>query len=215
MGLFESKEAKRARRQVAIRMARQKVKQYVGDCRKMSGRYGELARRALTIGDESGCDQFLCQRIQYARQGDKWDAFCLRMDDLTMRGEMSGAMTGLIQGMQALNKEIRAGVSVKQMTRAVAELNLTMARLGQTEDQLTGMMETVQVDAGTPMDDGLSAEIPEDLRAEVQRQRQELMDELVVAEKVQPAGQPTAAAEDLDARIKQGLDRLRELKGSS
>lgn len=215
MALFESKETKSVRRQVAIRMAKKKVQRYISDCKRMSNRYTDMAKRALTIGQKAQGDQYICQRIRYERQANKWDGFLLSMEDLSLRGQMSGAMSGLVTGMQALTKEIRAGASVKEMTRAISELNITMTQLDQTENQLGEAMDGLDYEIGTPMDDAVESDIPDDMKEEVARMRSEFMDEVVVQEKVgtgRTSMRKKGGRESADTRIKDGMNRLKEMK---
>jgi hypothetical protein len=215
MALFESKEVKQARRQVAIRMGKKKVAQYVGDCQRMSAKYTDLAKKALALGRQGQCNSYLCRRLRYDEQSEKWQAFLLHMEDLSLRGQMSGAMTGLVKGMQALNQEIQAGVSVKDMTRAVTDLNLTMTQLEQTEEQLGVIMEGLDFEVGVPMADGDSSSIPADLQDRVNLLRNEIMDEVVVEEKVGASPRGRGAAGKVpseDKRIQGGLERVRKLK---
>ncbi len=215
MALFESKEVKKAKREVAIRMGKKKVSQYVGDCQRMAERYAGLAKRALALGQTSQCDQYLFRRIQYDRQSTKWESFLLRMEDLSLRGQMSGAISGLIQGMQALTKQIQAGVSVKEMTKTVTDLNVTMTQLEQTEDQLTAVMDGLDYEVGSTDDQPLESAIPQEMQAEVERMRTEMMDEVVVQEKVgsSHAGVKSKSRKDsVDNRIQDGLNRIKDLK---
>lgn len=215
MPLFESKDVKSARRQVAIRMGKKKVKDYVDECRRMSGKYRDLARRALALSEAEQCDQYLCRRIQYERQANKWDSFLLRMEDLALRGQMSGAMTGLVQGMQALTREIRAGVSPKDMAKVVAELNLSMTQLETTESQLGVAIGALDYDVGTPVEAVQGSAVPEDMKEDVERMRSELMDEVVVREKTGEGGDSRRTRRAVDDRIQEGMERIRKLKGKT
>lgn len=217
MALFESKETKSARRQVAIRMGKKKVQKYVGDCRRMTDKYRDMAKKALSAGNRPQCDQYLYNALQYGRQANKWDSFVLRMEDLSIRGQMSGAMSGMVQGMGALVKEIQSGVSVKEMTSIVSELNVAMGKLEQTEEQLTSSMEHIDFAIGTPGGETEALSVSPEDQAEVERMRNELMDEVVVQEKVGDpvAGQttgPRKAVSKTDERIRKGLDRVAKLK---
>ncbi|NWH04825.1 hypothetical protein [Desulfobacter latus] len=181
MGLFESKEVKRAKREVAIRMAQKKVAGFVAECRKMAGKYTELAKRALALDRQAQCDQYLMQRLQYEQQAKKWDAFLLRMEDLSMRGQMSNAMTGILEGIQSLNRELRAGVSVKSMTKAITELNVSKETLGQAELQLSSAMEQMDFDLHSE-DDGMDYAIPVEMAQTINSLRSELLDEVAIQE---------------------------------
>ena len=166
MPLFESKEQRSARRQVAIRMAKKKIQKYVNGCRSMADEYLGMAKNALLVNDEAGCNQYLANRILYHRQADKWTAFLLRMKDLSMRGEMAGAMQGLMDGMQALTKEIKANVSIKSMGKIVADLNLASVQLGKAEDQLSVLMEGLDFEVGSADETTQAEGVPDGLRAE-------------------------------------------------
>jgi phage shock protein A len=210
MPLFESKEKKRARRQVAIRMGKQKVNRYIKDCRQMAEKYQGMAKKALSLGDESGCEQYLCRKVQYSRQANKWDAFLLRMEDFVMQGKMSGAMEGLLNGMQALVKQVKADASAKKVTDVMSDLNITMAQLGQKEEEFSAIMDSIQLDMGSSMPQGEHAQVPEDMKGEVARMKDELMDEVVVEEKV-GSGQEGGSS-GIDERIDKGLDEVQDLK---
>ena len=219
MALFESREMKKSRRQVAIRMSKKRVQQYVGECRRMGEKYTDMAKRALALDNKPQCDQYLMRRIQYSRQANKWESFLLRMEDLSLRGQMSDAMNGLISGMQALTKEIRAGVSAKDMNKAITELNLTTTQLEQTEEQFTASMDGLDLEIGTPASEDTATEVPAEMREEIESLRSELFDEVVVQEKV---GQPPADAsvaggkkKNVDSRINAGMERVRKLKDKS
>lgn len=215
MELFESRGKKKAKRDLAIRMGKKKVQQYVHDCRRMAGRYNDLAKKALALNETMQCDQYLYQRLQYERQANKWDAFLLKMEDLSLRGQMSGAMTSLVQGMKALTKEIRAGASPKEIEETALQLSQTMSRLEQTEEQMTQTMEGLDLVVGTPTSSSQDIAVPEEIKGELERLRGDLQDELVVQEKTSGSvvtsngGQKTGS---VDSRIQDGMDRINELK---
>lgn len=210
--LFESRERRAAKRQVAIRMARNKIEKYVNGCRAMASEYLALGRRALIVNDRAGCDQYLARNIQYARQADKWGAFLLRMKDLSLRGEMAGSMQGLLSGVKALTRELQASVGVEEMDRVISELNLANTRLGQAEEQMTWFMEQVSVDIGSPAGETVKEPIPDDLRSEVDRLRERLVADVIVEERTGPAIVSEGRQADIDDRIRSGRERLRELR---
>ncbi len=223
MPLFESKEQKRrreekerARRQVAINMGKQKVKNYTSECRNMSAKYQDMAKEALSLGDDSGCEIYLCRKLQYKVQASKWDAFLLRMEDFIMQGKMGGAMEGLLSGMQALVKEVNSQASSQQLSDVMTDVNLAMAQVGQKEEEFTQIMNSVQLDMGAGVQQEQQVDIPESMKEDIAREKDALMDEVVVEEKVGGgSGRKTKSkAAGGDDRIKKGLDRIRELKKS-
>ena len=202
---------KKARRDVAVRMARKKVKQYVGDCDRMARKYGEMARAALSLGDRASCDHYLCRKVQHDTEANRWRRFLLKMEEMMMVGQASGAMTALIDGVRALNVNIRAGVSEKQIVRAANEFSVTLAQAEQAQEQLTCMLDTLPLDVPAQAEEAESFDIPDELRGEVERLRSELLD-APAAEPVAVAAGGGAPASDTDARIEQGLARLRSMK---
>ncbi len=134
MALFESKEAKAVRRQVTIRQGKRKVKDYVGKCQSMAFRYEEMAKRAVALGDSAKCDQYLCRRVQYRQQAEKWSRFALQMEDIGLRSNMAQAMGAVMGSMAALTSEITTGVSVKGMTQTISDLNLAGRPFGDSRE---------------------------------------------------------------------------------
>jgi hypothetical protein len=214
MALFESRKQKAAKRQVAIRLAKKKIQKYVNGCRSMAEEYLAMARNALLVNDEEGCGQYLATRILYQRQADKWTAFLLRMKDLSMRGEMAGAMEGLLDGMRALTREIQANITLKSMGKIVHDLNLASARLGQTEDQLSVLMEGLDFEVTGAQETPGAEKLPEELQAEVQKQRAQLLQDLAGQERArrQPVTTNAGGRLDVDTRIASGRERLRSLR---
>lgn len=218
MALLESKETKRARRQVAIRMAKRTVERYTADCRRMAERYLLMAKKALALGKKSQCNQYLYHRISYQQQSAKWESFLLKMEDLTLRGQMSGAMSNLVRGMQALNKEVRAGVSPKEMTKTIRDVNVTMDKLGQTEDQLTGAMEGLDFEVGSSMDTETSTAIPTEMQEQIDDMRNELMGEVTIQERIGESGAGESLgnrSSETDERIKKSRDRIKKIKNET
>jgi hypothetical protein len=211
MTLFPSKAEQQARRKVAIRMGKRTISRYIGECHRMGRKYLEMARKAVGLNDDSASRQYLYQNYLYEQQAEKWARFLLRMEDLTMRGEMSGAMAGLVQSVQALSREIRANVSPRQMAKVVASIQGDMAKLEMAEEQLTEMMACLDLGIGAPIEEGEAAEIPEDVRDQIEHMHAGLRDELAVGE---PGGASVSGGADatVDDRLRQGIERLRALK---
>lgn len=215
MALFETKAERDAKHKVAIRLGKRKVSQYVSDCRGMGKRYWTLAKKAMALGDEAGCRGYVLRRHQYDLQANKFESFLLRMEDLSMRGEMSRAMTGLISGMQALNKQIRAGVSAKEMSKAMQQLQVTMAQLEGAEETMTAQMADFDVAVGTPAGEADPVSVPPEMAADVDRLMNDLRDEVTLEESTaQTMGEkPDLAASGTDERFRKSVERLREMRG--
>lgn len=210
MALFESKETKAAKRKIKIRGATKKVERYVANCRKMSTRYFDMAKRALKVNDAQGCDQYLYSRLLYMRQADKWSAFLLRMEDLAMRGEITGAMNGMMDGLQALTKEMQSAASPKAMAKTVADLNLASERLGHAEEMFSDFMSQLETDVGSPLETEPES-VPEEMRDEIAGLRRQLIDELSVQESDRSLTK--SVGDDVDERIGKGLEHLRNIRG--
>lgn len=208
MAIFPSKAERAARRKVAIRMGKRTIRRYIGECHRMGRKYHDMARQAITLDDEPASRQYVYQHYLYEQQAQKWERFLLRMEDLLMRGEMSGAMGALVQSVQALSREIRANVSPRRMARAVAAVQGDMARLEMAEEQLSAMMEGLDFEAGAPIEQGEPAEIPEEASEEVARLQASLREEVAAGESVPAAG----GGPGPDERIREGIERLRRLK---
>lgn len=214
MSLFPSKAEQRARRSVAIKMGKRTIRRYIAECQRMGRKYLEMARKAVSLHDEGGSRQYLYQRHLYEQQAEKWERFLLRMEDLILRGQMSAAMAGLVDSVQALSREIRANVSPRRMAQVVARVQGDMANLELAEEQLTEMMSTLDFGIGAPLGEGEAAEIPEDVRGVIDRAHADLKDEVGIEERFAvPAVQATEAdAPQVDERLKRGMERLRALR---
>ncbi|MFW6108624.1 MAG: hypothetical protein ACOC8D_02305 [bacterium] len=215
MSLFPSKAEQRARRNVAIKTGKRTIRRYIAECQRMGRKYLDMARKAVALHDEAGSRQYLYQRHLYEQQAEKWGRFLLRMEDLILRGQMSGAMAGLVDSVQALSREIRANVSPRRMAKVVARIQGDMANLDLAEEQLTDMMSTLDLGMGAPLGDGQAAEIPEEIRGVIDRAQADLVDEVGIAESVPapapacPAAEPPAEPDD---RLRRGMERLRALR---
>ena len=106
MAIFPSKAERAARRKVAIRMGKRTIRRYIGECHRMGRKYHDMARQAITLDDEPASRQYVYQHYLYEQQAQKWERFLLRMEDLLMRGEMSGAMGALVESVQALRSAL-------------------------------------------------------------------------------------------------------------
>lgn len=211
MALFQSKEEKAAKRAMAIRMARKKVEAYVRDSRGMAEKYTGLARRALALEQQGHCDRYLMYSMQYEQQARKWDAFLLQMEDLSMRGRMSGAISSLMGGIQSLTREIKAGMSVKDMGRMITELNLSIEQLQKTEEQVAVAMETFNYGAVSPVDES-AAEISPEFEESIRVAREQLVEDLVDGTKSQQEMVADGADSELEQRIKASRKALEALK---
>ena len=215
MALFESREERALRRQMAIKTAQKKTQRYAEQCRNMAGKYHKMAKEAIRYGNETQCDRFLYRRLQYHRQAQKWGSFQLDMEELALQGEMAGAMGAVVDGMKALTKEIKVSISFKEMTRVVGDLKLAMGRLEQVEDKFSDIMSLVSPEFEAKPEEAGSAEIPETDRQEVSRMRDLLREEVLVMEKA-PQGDGardvSAQSGDIDDRIKSGRERLRKMR---
>ena len=178
MPLFESREAKRNRRQTAIGVAQAKVRQYADECLRMAKRYGNLAKRALVAGDHEAGNRYLYCKLRYVAEANKWDIFLLRMEELALRGGMAGVMTTLLQGLQALNKEIGTGVSTKAIAKVVRQSDRTAARLGQAEERLGALADVLESAPDEPTAGTTPVDVPDRLKQQVEHLRLELLDEL-------------------------------------
>ncbi len=216
MTLFPSKAEQQARRNVAIRMGKRTIRRYIGECHRMGRTYLAMARKAVALNDDAASRQYLYQTYLYDQQGERWERFLLRMEDLVLRGEMSGAMGALVQSVQALSRQIRANVSPRQMARAVANIQGDVARLEMAEEQLTDMMATLDLGVGVAMAEGEAPEIPEEAREHIDRAHADLRDELGVEERLaRPAAVAASQpADEPDTRLAQGMERLRALKAT-
>jgi uncharacterized membrane protein YccC len=173
-----------------------------------------MAKRAMAIGDQTSCRRYVFRRHQYDVQGNKFESFALGMEDLSMRGQMSAAMTSLMTGMQALNREIKAGVSRKDMTRTIQQLQATMAGLEGAEDTLTHQMAALDVTIGTPAASDEAVSVPAEMAPEVGRLMNELRDEVALEETTGQSvgGRRQEEKPPADDRFQRSMERLRKLR---
>jgi len=212
MTLFPSKAEQQARRKVAIRMGKRTIHRYIGECHRMGRKYRDMASKAIALSDDGASKQYLYQDYLYEQQAEKWERFLLRMEDLILRGEMSGAMAGLVQSVQALSREIRANVSPRQMAKAVANIQGDMARLEMAEEQLTEMMATLDLGVGAPIEQGEAADIPEEALEHIERVHADLEGQLAIGDDPVGSDGGGTPTPQVDQRLAQGIERLRALK---
>lgn len=219
MGLFTSKSEREAREKVAIQMGRNNVVRYVTQCRSHGQRYLEMARKALALGQRKQGEQYVATHLQYQRQGDKWEAFILKIDDIVLRGNAMAAMNGLMTGISHLCQNISRGLSTADIEKTMVQLQTGMAKVDMAESHLSTMLSDLKVNAG-PEGMEVSAE---QLEPELQQEVSGICDSLQSGlkarvpaagpEEVRAApGRSAPVEEDFQARVNSQLERLRKLR---
>lgn len=222
MALFESKDARVARERVAIQMGRTSVKEYVDNCKSVSQRYLEMAKKALKLNQRSQAEQYVATHLQYQNQANKWESFVLKIDDIVLRGKAMNAMGGLMEGIAHLCRNISKGLSPRQIQSTMVQLQEGMIKVDQAEQQLGSMLGGLSFKIGPDNIEASSADLPEEIKGQVHSVCNSLMDEVKVEESLMPraagVSQVSSSAKipnsEMQGRIDAQMERLRKLRDS-
>ncbi|MCX6923452.1 MAG: hypothetical protein NT154_09635 [Verrucomicrobia bacterium] len=218
-GPFKSRAEADADRRVRLHQGKASVKDYLKHVQVASGRYREMAKRALALGEKALAQQYAAIHLQYENQGRRWQAFLLKLTDVELRGSAFKAMGDLVGGLDALAQNINQGISLPAMEKTMVQLQTGMLKVDQVEEQMSSHMENLAVQVGPESLTAPEGGVPEELKGEVERLCGALMDEVAVESKAgvknATAGvlaAQSALAPDIEARMAQQVERLRGLR---
>ena len=223
VNLFESKKAKAAREEakakVAMNMGRNKIRNFVNRCQASSSKYRQMAKKALKLGNRPQAEHFIANQLQYDNQSNRWECFLMKLDDIQLRGEAMGAMTGMMDGLSDMCASIGQGISAEGIEKTMVQLQTSMAKVDQAESHVMNMMEGLSFNVGPESLEMSSHDLPASLREEVSSVCDSLLDELQVEGSVF-AGRATqrsrAGVSPSEDKIQDQLDaqmeRLRQLR---
>ena len=219
MKLFESKAERDAREKVAMNMGRKKIRDYLARCRSSSSKYREMAKKALELGNRHQAEHFVASHLQYSGQSKRWESFMMKLDDIQLRSEAMGAMTGLMEGMSSMCSTISRGISAEEIQKTMVRLQTGMNRVDEAEAQVIGLMDNLSFNVGPDSFETSYQELPSGLQEEIGDICSSLMDELQVEGSVESV-RNRQAIEQVDstkeAFVEAGddsrLERLKQLR---
>lgn len=176
--LFESRQARAARRRQAMRECIRRTEGYVARCEEHSRRYEDFALDALQCQCQPECDRYLLGAIRWREEKRRWRTFLLKLREFQLIEQGNGAMQDVIAGVSALNKSLRERVSHGQISRVFTELRQTSGALATQFELLHEQLDSMEPGATLAQTAGVEgdAPIPEAYRDAVNRERARLLE---------------------------------------
>lgn len=176
--LFQTREARAARRRQAMRECIRRTESYVGRCEEHSRRYEDFALDALECNSQPECDRYLLGALRWREEKLRWRSFLLKLREFQLMEQGNGAMKEVITGVSALNKCLRERVSHTQISRVFSELRQTSGALASQFELLHEQLDSIE--PGAALAEGIQADsdvsIPEGYREAINRERARLLE---------------------------------------
>jgi hypothetical protein len=207
-------EQARVRRKTAIRKGKQDLQCFISHCDQMGVEYRDMAKQALTCGNEPQCDEFLLKQNRLESQARAFRSILLTLRDVENQGRMATAIKGAADAVGAMSQEMSVDLQGMDMDKLVAEVNLNLTRLETTEGQMIGLMDHLNESAKTTdiaVSAPLKTEVPQHLRETIARRKADLLDEIRLSTRLGD-GSEAVVGDDVDARIREGLKQVSRLR---
>lgn len=217
-GPFKSAAEVDAERRVKLLQGKMAIREYLKHTLASSIQYREMAKKALALDQTAQARQYAMAQLQYENQRKRWESFELKLKDIELRGVALKAMGSLMNGLDGLVKSINKGLSLPAMEKTMVELQAGMIKVDAVEQQLASHMENLTVNVGPESLPAAEGDVPEEMRAEVDRLCASLMDEVVMETeaRVQAKGgkeaKASATTSELEDRMADQIQRLRRLR---
>lgn len=212
----KSAEEQEAENQFRIKQNQKKVRDYISKCHERSKIYLTRAKKAYNLGSVPQGDRYVATQLTFSKQAEKWDRFLLSIEDNVDRVNAVNDFANLVKDLSSHSATIAKGVSLKGMESMIVGFEKNRVVVNQAEAKMSHMLNNLSVDFDTQMPEQNFEELPEDLKADVAKIRETLMDEIRVEQKTAPRfgrevkgnGQ-SAVNQETEKRVNDQLDRLK------
>jgi hypothetical protein len=188
---FERRQTeKEMDREIKIRRGKASIRRHIRNQQKAAERLWELGKQALSLGDEVQFRRIGALYLKARQDVNRWQRYLLTFETLEARRDQAKATASFLEALKALNKSLLEASSPQTMARMQQDLAEGLARAETLEDRMAVMLELTDeaILAGEPVSTDDLSEVEGLMQAEV------------VADE----------AESFDARIEEGLRRIRE-----
>ncbi len=189
---FERRDAeKEVQREVKIRQAKVSIRRHINNQQRMAQRLWELGKRALALQDEAQFRRIGALYLKTQEDVERWERYMLTFETLEARRDQAQATAAFLDALKAMNESLMKAASPQTLARLQRDLAEGLARAETLEERMQVMME-ISDDAlgGTGSAERL-ADLERMMSAEVERDE----------------------ADIYDARIQEGLRKIREEMG--
>ena len=153
-------------RDVKVRMGKSRIKRHLAHQQKMEGRYLELGRQALALGDNDRFRQIARQLLWTRSEMVRWAKYVLSMDVLEARREQVKATVSLMRSVKAMSESMIELAGPQEAAEMQRQLQEGLARAESLDERMSIMMEMMDstLEDGTPDDNEAVADIEKNLR---------------------------------------------------
>jgi len=191
MRLFKSREEKELERRIRAKQGRTRITRHVENQRRAVTKYRELARRALSMGDQRQFRIIGAQYVWTQAEIERWERYVLMLDTIETRRDQAVSITEFIGSIKALTDSMMAQADPGHMAKLQKDLEMGLARAESLQEHLELMMDMTDQTLSQSADELSGAKSDE-----LQALQQQLAGELT--------------QDSADARITEGLKKLEE-----
>ena len=173
---FRSAEERRQEaeldRDVKFRMAKTRLKRYIGKQKEMDRRLKILAKRALSLNDEARFRQIGRQLIRTRKDVQRWEKYSLSLEILEARRDQVKASVELMESIKAMSESMSDFAEPGSVTDLQKELETGLAKASNLEERMEVMMDVMDstLSADTDVDDSSLSDLETSLAEEISAQ---------------------------------------------
>lgn len=128
------------KRDIQIRTAKAKMRQFINQQHKLADRFTQLAKKALSLNDESRFRQAGFQILATRKNIERWEKYFLSLEMLEARREQVTASVELIQAVQTMSDTFEDLAEPGKLGELQLNLEKGLARADSLESQIEIMM---------------------------------------------------------------------------
>jgi len=164
------------KRDVQIRSAKGRMRQFINQQHKLVERFTQLAKKALSLNDESRFRQAGYQILATRRNIERWEKYFLSLEMLEARREQVNASVELIQAVRTMSETFEDLAEPGKLGELQLNLEKGLAQADSMEkqiDMVMGMMDSA-LEVSASSDEQSLKELESSLLGEIENQEAQI-----------------------------------------
>ena len=185
--IFKSREERQQdvefNRDVQVRMGKARIKRHLANQKNMLLRLKSLAKRALSLNNETKFRQVGRQLLWTQGDIQRWEQYLLSLEVLEARRDQARASVDLIKSVKAMSDSLSDLAAPGQMSELQRDLEEGLARASSLEERMAVMMDVMDSTLTSDMlvDESALSDLESGLTDEIAQQEAAMFDEEIEA----------------------------------
>lgn len=170
-------------RDVQVRMGKTRLKRHLANQKNMVIRLKALAKRALSLNNETKFRQVGRQLLWTQQDIQRWEQYLLSLEVLEARRDQARASVDLIKSVKAMSDSLSDLAAPGQMSELQRDLEEGLARASSLEERMAVMMDVMDstLTADMVVDESALTDLEDGLTDEIAQQEAAMFDEEIEA----------------------------------